>query len=607
MTTTSSNLLHHPRYPRSNNYDPQWVITNQMGPNPLWLVEALSEVVQFKPGMRVLDLGCGTALTSIFLAQEFGVRVWATDLWIEASANLERIRATGVEDLVVPIHAEAHALPFAADFFDAIVSVDAYHYFGTDDLYLGYIAEFLKEGGEIAIAVPGLVNEVGSKIPEELIPFWEWDFCSFHSPEWWREHWQKTGKAHVNLADSLIDGWKDWLRFGEIKLPLAPDRWKKAANDEVAMLRVDKGEHLGFSRIVATKGELEARPSGSLADIGPFTQRGSSIDRAVHDAEGDEGGRRSETEAVDLSSSLGKWHTDGFALLPRFLSASQVEPGIADLGRLFPTADEFHGAPDKQQYDRFRDEFGGIDDFPFNSTELNLLAVHEDLVELASSLLGTEQLRVYSIEAWAKYTGAADYSQHHHRDYLSQTMVVPSLDPRYQQVEMFLYLSDVPPELGPPSFVPRRYTRDLPAIPNWFPLQDNVGLDQEHPEWIAESGMPGLYDAEVSAAGPAGTVVAYANDIFHRGTALSASWGARYTIHVNFRPEGVDWISRHPWQKYTNSERWHDFVLRATPKQLALFGFPPPGHPYWTKATIIGTAERYPGLDLSPWRAAMRS
>ncbi len=603
MTTTSSNPLSHPRYPRSNNYDPQWVIKNQMGPNPLWLVEALSDVVQLKPRMRVLDLGCGTALTSIFLAKEFGVQVWATDLWIEAAANQGRIRAASVEDLVVPIHAEAHALPFAEDFFDAIVSVDAYHYFGTDDLYLGYIGQFLKAEGQIAIAVPGLVSEVGSKIPEDLVPFWEWDFCSFHGPQWWREHWEKTGKVHVTLADFIIDGWKDWLRFGEIKLPLTPERWQKAGSDEVAMLRVDKGKHLGFSRIVATKAKLQARSTGSPADIGPLTPRGSSA--AFRDTQGDEGGHQNETGAVDLSSSLGKWHTDGFVLLPEFLSAAQVEPGIAELGRLFPSADEFHGAPDDQQYDRFRDEFGGIDDFPFNSTELNLLAIHEDLVELASSLLGTELLRVYSIEAWAKYTGAADYDQHHHRDYLAHTMVVPSQDPRYQQVELFLYLSDVPLELGPPSFVPRGRTEDLPAIPNWFPRRDNMGIDEEHPAWRARGGNPELYDAEVSAAGPAGTVVAYVNDTFHRGTALSAPGGARYTIHVNFRPEGVDWISRHPWQKYANSERWHDFVLRATPQQLALFGFPPPGHPYWTSETITGTGERYRGLDLSPWSAAM--
>jgi cyclopropane fatty-acyl-phospholipid synthase-like methyltransferase len=60
-----ANPLFHPRYPRSNNYDADWVFANQMGPNALWLMEALVEKLHIEPGMRVLDLGCGKAMTSI--------------------------------------------------------------------------------------------------------------------------------------------------------------------------------------------------------------------------------------------------------------------------------------------------------------------------------------------------------------------------------------------------------------------------------------------------------------------------------------------------------------------------------------------------------------
>jgi hypothetical protein len=304
---------------------------------------------------------------------------------------------------------------------------------------------------------------------------------------------------------------------------------------------------------------------------------------------------------------VANWQKDGFVILPGYLSRHVLQAAVAELDLVFPSAEEFHSGGTGAAYARFQDEFGGIDDFPFKSTELSLLSVHPNLVDLAAELLETDSLRAYSIEAWAKYTGAADYDQHLHRDYLSQTMVVPSHDLRYQQVEMFLYLSDVPSDLGPPSFVSRRHTRDLPAIPNWFPRRDDVGIDEEQPTWLSQRGSPELYEREVSAAGSAGTVVAYANDTFHRGTAMTRPRGARYTIHVNFRPEGVDWISRHPWQKYTNSSCWHAFVLRATPEQLALFGFPRPGHPYWTDEAIRGVAERYPGLDLKPWNDAMRS
>ena len=48
-----------------------------MGPHALWLGESLTEVATFRLGARVLDLGCGTALTSMFLAREFGVQVTA--------------------------------------------------------------------------------------------------------------------------------------------------------------------------------------------------------------------------------------------------------------------------------------------------------------------------------------------------------------------------------------------------------------------------------------------------------------------------------------------------------------------------------------------------
>jgi len=83
--------------PRAAAYPADWVLENQMGPNALWLVEELTAAMDLRPGMRVLDLGCGRALTSVFLAREYGVHVTAADLWIDPSDNWERIRAAGVE------------------------------------------------------------------------------------------------------------------------------------------------------------------------------------------------------------------------------------------------------------------------------------------------------------------------------------------------------------------------------------------------------------------------------------------------------------------------------------------------------------------------------
>lgn len=69
-------------YKRSNKYDMEFSKTNMMGPNCLKIIEELTNKMEITPNMKILDLGCGTGLTSIYLAKEFGATVFATDLWI---------------------------------------------------------------------------------------------------------------------------------------------------------------------------------------------------------------------------------------------------------------------------------------------------------------------------------------------------------------------------------------------------------------------------------------------------------------------------------------------------------------------------------------------
>ncbi|HHS14349.1 MAG TPA: hypothetical protein ENN03_11370 [bacterium] len=56
--------LDKPEFPRSNRYDPEWMLDNQMGPNALWLMEWLAGKMSLESGMRVLDPGCGRAMNN---------------------------------------------------------------------------------------------------------------------------------------------------------------------------------------------------------------------------------------------------------------------------------------------------------------------------------------------------------------------------------------------------------------------------------------------------------------------------------------------------------------------------------------------------------------
>jgi SAM-dependent methyltransferase len=195
--------------------------------------------------MRVLDLGCGRAVSSIFLRREFGVQVWATDLWFSGSENIQRIRDAGVEDGVFPIQADARSLPFAADFFDAIVCIDSFVYYGTDDLYLNYLARFVKPDGRVGIAGAGLLREMEGPIPKHLREWWTHDLCCLHSAAWWRRHWERTGIMAIEVADTMPDGWQRWLDWHRV---VAPDN-----EVEIRALEADRGNYLGYVRLVARR------------------------------------------------------------------------------------------------------------------------------------------------------------------------------------------------------------------------------------------------------------------------------------------------------------------------------------------------------------------
>ena len=249
-------LLKNDRYPRSAKYDAAWVLKGWMGPNVLWLTEWLCEKMELEPGMRVLDMGCGKALSSVFLAKEYGVQVWANDLWISAAENWQRIKEAGLEDRIFPLHAEAHDLPYAEEFFDAAVSLDSYQYYGTDDLYMGYFRKFVKPGGQIGIVVPGLVKDFDGPVPEHLtrkqksgIPFWVDECWCFHTADWWRKHWGHLDAVTLEAADVKPDGVKHWVQYEKA----CEEAGTLMFTSEAEALEADAGRYLALVRVIARR------------------------------------------------------------------------------------------------------------------------------------------------------------------------------------------------------------------------------------------------------------------------------------------------------------------------------------------------------------------
>lgn len=154
------------------------------------------------------------------------------------------------------------------------------------------------------------------------------------------------------------------------------------------------------------------------------------------------------------------WEKDGFFLIPELLGKEELVDVLAELGGIYPSGAEYAAtrkesrprtpsrAPHESQgrrklFTQNPEQFAGQIDFPWAGQTLNRLTVHPRITEVAATLLGSRDLRLYQAQLWAKYTGATDYEQPHHLDYSSHTLLVPKKKSRPRQVEMFLYLTDV--------------------------------------------------------------------------------------------------------------------------------------------------------------------
>ncbi|MDX5345822.1 MAG: methyltransferase domain-containing protein [Hymenobacteraceae bacterium] len=236
-------------FPRSAQYDLNWVRLHSMGENVLFNLESLTETIPLKKGMRVLDLGCGKAISSVFLAKEFEVQVWAIDEAISATDNYKRICEAGCEHLVTPLQLDARALPFAEGFFDAVIVVDPYTYFGTDEKYLPYICRFLKPGGYIGIVDVCFTHEIETlqQVPAFLRPDYQDYWYFIHSVEWWKKLWEKTGLVHITCSGTLPNA--DLIRqqyIQDFKGAEDKDPFAKA-------LKQDQEKFISFFRLVGRR------------------------------------------------------------------------------------------------------------------------------------------------------------------------------------------------------------------------------------------------------------------------------------------------------------------------------------------------------------------
>ena len=235
-------------YIKSGKYQTHDLMKRIMGPNPLKLEEELLIEHKIKDGAVVCDLGSGQGLTSVFLAKEYGFKVYATDLWSDPCENARFFEMMGLcEEQIVPVKADATDLPFEKDFFDAVVSTDSYNYFGRDTHYLDdKLLPFIKSGGYIYITVPGMKKDCHDNLPQELLLSWTPEQLDYiHDIDYWTNIVSACRNAEVvsiKEMESNEECWNDWLMQEN----------EYAVGDRKAMY-AGGGKYLNFIAIVLKK------------------------------------------------------------------------------------------------------------------------------------------------------------------------------------------------------------------------------------------------------------------------------------------------------------------------------------------------------------------
>ena len=236
-------------FPKASSFDTALVRSKIMGPNPLKLCEELLCDASIPCGARVCDLGSGTGITSALLAREYGFDTYAVDLWSDPVENRAFFDSLGIpRNTIRPVKADAsQGLPFEHDYFDAVVSIDSYNYYGRDPHYLGErLLPYVKQGGMLYLSIPGMVRDCHENLPDCLLTSWTPEQLDYmHDIAWWRAMIEPTADVEIVSMRPMLctdEAWGDWLACDN----------EYAAGDRAA---VEAGalEHLNTIAIVLRK------------------------------------------------------------------------------------------------------------------------------------------------------------------------------------------------------------------------------------------------------------------------------------------------------------------------------------------------------------------
>lgn len=226
-----------------NDFDYDLIKSRSMSGNTFLATEILLNQIKLPPNAKILDLACGKALSSLYIARNTDALIFSVDNTISVNDNFQFLKSEGLEERVTPLACEARNLPFADQFFDAIFCINSISYFGTDDKFVPYIAQKLKKDGILLIFDICLANEVESKssVPSLLKDNYPNYWYHIHSVEYWKNKFELSSLFDIDVAGEIkqLNLYKDeFIKYGKVKPDVFTETVAKDYNNEISFFNL---------------------------------------------------------------------------------------------------------------------------------------------------------------------------------------------------------------------------------------------------------------------------------------------------------------------------------------------------------------------------------
>ena len=308
---------------------------------------------------------------------------------------------------------------------------------------------------------------------------------------------------------------------------------------------------------------------------------------------------------------LEQFQRDGYILVPDVFGAEEMDAALAAMERVFygkPYAAWLHDFNEGKigsvgdGFTTKQDEVVGRSQFPVCDPALDRLIENDKYLDLFESFLGDRAS--YCNAHLFMRTGPVDKRfpdqswSGYHIDHNTNCVLPPSSDAdRFSYVNSGVYLHDVTEEGAPMLLVPGSHTQAADVFAEGYSTDNMAGVSQ-----VRDIRKAGLKDP-IPAVGPRGSALFYSSYLLHSAQPFQNTKKQRafWTLSM-CRSDSDRWTRFSNPFIYGEREYMLPFITQTTPRVRSLFGWPEPGHRYYTEQTLDLLSHAFPGIDLAAYR-----